>query len=74
MVLPRYFKVGARPVKFVSTPAGGMDVLAFDWKTGQFVRAMQYLSRCSEGDPEVDDMEEGEFLEYVKKLRSEIKK
>lgn len=72
MQLPRYFKVGLRPVKFVATPQGGMDVLALDWKTGEFVRAMQYLSRCCEGDPEVDDMEENEFLEYVKQLRKEI--
>jgi len=74
MDLPRYFRVGDRPVKFISTPDGGMDVVAFDWKSGQFVRAMEYLTRCSMGDPEIDDMEEAEFEEYVKELRSKLKK
>lgn len=71
MILPRYFRVGERPVKFVATESGGMDVLAWDWQKKEFVREMKYLSRCFEGDPEVDDMEEDEFLELVKTLRNE---
>lgn len=70
MELPRYFRVGDRPVKFVATPDGGMDVLALDWDTGQFVRAMQYLTRCMEGDVEVDELEEAEWLEHLKKMKA----
>lgn len=73
MELPRYFVVGMRPVKFVSTPDGGMDVLALDWKTGEFVRQMQYLTRCMHGDPEVDEIEQADFDAQVEKLRAEIR-
>jgi hypothetical protein len=73
MELPRYFIVGERPVKFVSTPDGGMDVLALDWKTGEFVREMRYLSKCSEGGGEVDEVEEAAFLAKVAQEVAEIR-
>ncbi len=44
MELPLYCIIGARPVKGVATADGGMDVLAYDWTTGEFVRAMAYLT------------------------------
>jgi len=71
--LPRYFIVGERPVKFVATPDGGMDVLAFDWKTGEFVREMRYLSKCSQGGGEVDEVEEGAFEAKVALEVAEIR-
>lgn len=61
MDLPRYFVVGERPVKFVATADGGQDVLAFDWRTGAFVREMRYLSKCSLGGGDVDEVTEAEF-------------
>jgi hypothetical protein len=65
MQLPRYFIVGARPVKFIATADGGMDVVAFDWESGQFVRAMQYLARCSQGDIDIDEVDEAGFEAHV---------
>jgi len=65
MHLPRYFIVGARPVKFIATDDGGLDVVAFDWVSGRFVRAMQYLARCSQGDGEVDEVSQAEFEALV---------
>lgn len=44
MKLPIYCIVGLRPVKAVRTPEGGLDVLAYDWKTGRFEREMKYLT------------------------------
>lgn len=73
MELPRYFFVGERPVKFVATADGGMDVLALDWKTGEFVREMRYLSKCSQGGGEVDEVEEAEFTAKVAREVAEIR-
>ena len=68
MELPRYFIVGERPVKFIATAAGGMDVLAWDWQSRKFSRHMEYLTRCSLGDPEVDEVEETAFLLQLGKI------
>lgn len=70
MDLPRFFICGNRPVKFVATEDGGMDVLAYDWRTGEFVREMGYLSRCSLGtDPETDEVSRDDFDSHVASLR-----
>ncbi|MCA2977549.1 MAG: hypothetical protein INH41_08110 [Myxococcaceae bacterium] len=61
MHLPRYFFIGDRPVKLVATPDGGLDVLALDWDTAEFVRDLRYLSRCLHGDGEVDEVDAPEF-------------
>ncbi len=68
MELPRYFIVGERPVKFIATPEGGMDVVAWDWKLRKFTRHMEYLTRCSQGDPEVDEVEATAFLLQLGKI------
>lgn len=73
MDLPRYFIVGERPVKFIPTPDGGMDVVALDWKTGEFVREMRYLTRCTYGDPEVDEVDEATFREKLDRELAEIR-
>ena len=73
MDLPRYFIVGERPVKFVATADGGMDVLSLDWQTGTFVREMRYLTKCSQGGGEVDEVEEPEFEAKVAKEVAEIR-
>jgi hypothetical protein len=46
MDLPRYCIVGARPVKAIETEDGGMDILAYDWSTGEFARHMEFLTRA----------------------------
>lgn len=71
MDLPRYFIVGDRPVQFVPTAEGGMDVQAYDWPTGDFVREMGYLSRCLGPDVEVDEVDEATFLAAVRRHRAE---
>ena len=75
MELPRYCIVGDRPVKAVATDDGGMDILAFDWKTGEFVREMDYLSQVvmSQGG-EVDVVTKEEFDKKVATLRAKLKK
>jgi hypothetical protein len=65
MELPQYFICGARPVKFVPTDDGGMEILAFDWKTGDFVPDASYLTRCTFPDGEVDVVTEAEFEREV---------
>jgi hypothetical protein len=54
----------------VPTPDGGADVLAYDWKTGDFVREMDYLTRILGADPEVDPVSEEEFEREVVRLRA----
>ncbi|MBI5497835.1 MAG: hypothetical protein HY904_22700 [Deltaproteobacteria bacterium] len=66
----RYFVVGDRPVRTVATPGGGMDVEALDWATGEFVRAMQYLTRVSFPDGEVDEVDAAEFNTRVQRVRA----
>ncbi|MBX3187552.1 MAG: hypothetical protein KF819_11080 [Labilithrix sp.] len=70
MDLPRYCIVGARPVKAIRTPDGGMDVLAYDWKTGELRRDMTYLDRVITPDVEVDIVSEAEFERRVAELRA----
>ncbi|MBD2740011.1 hypothetical protein [Coleofasciculus sp. FACHB-1120] len=71
MDLPIYCIVGDRPVKAIETEDGGMDVLAYEWDTGEFKRAMQYLSKITLGDGEIDYLSEKEFEQYVEKLRQQ---
>jgi len=37
MGLPRYCLIGARPVKTIRTEDGGIDVLAYNWETGEIM-------------------------------------
>ncbi|MEQ9318115.1 MAG: hypothetical protein RIF41_03110 [Polyangiaceae bacterium] len=71
MDLPRYCIVGKRPVKLVETADGGMDCLAYDWDTGAFQRNMDYLTRATLPDGEVDVVTADEFDEAVATLRAE---
>ncbi|MFN3201563.1 MAG: hypothetical protein ACE366_24385 [Bradymonadia bacterium] len=72
MQLPRFCIVGARPVKAIRTPEGGMDVLAYDWQTGEFKREMNYMTRVVAPDEEVDVVSEAEFDAAVKALRARL--
>lgn len=72
LTLPRYCIVGARPVRARSTPDGGMTVEALDWKTGELVRALEYLERIIQGDGDLDYVTEAEFDAAVAAIRARI--
>lgn len=67
--LPAFYLVNDRPVKLLETPDGGLTVLVYNWKTGEFDRDMSYLSRCSEPGKDVDKLTESDFNQYVADLR-----
>lgn len=71
MDLPRYFLVGARPAKAVRMADGGMDIVAFDFATGELVRDMGLLSRLFTPDAEVDSISEADFEASVAELRQQ---
>lgn len=71
--LPRFAIVGARPVKAIDTPDGGMDVLAYNWESGEFDRDMEYLSRLFMPDGEVEIVSEDQFNQAVAALQGEPK-
>jgi hypothetical protein len=72
MDLPVYCIVGDRPVKGISTPEGGMDVLAFDWDTGGFVRDMSHLHTLAHPlDEDADFVDAPTFEARVSALRGE---
>lgn len=70
MDLPRHCIVGDRPVVVFATEDGGLDCQAYDWKTGDFVRAMEYLTRTLLPDIEVDVVSAEELERHVAALRS----
>lgn len=74
MDLPIYCIVGDRPVKAVETEEGGMEILAYDWATGDFRREPAYLHRVVTPDVEVDVVTEKEFEEHVTKLRQRLRR
>lgn len=71
MDIPRFCKVGDRPVKALLED-DGFGVYVFDWKTGNFVLDLTYLETIYLG--RMDDVEilsEADFDAYVEKLRKE---
>lgn len=62
--------MGARPVKAVATPDGGMDVLAYDWTTGELRRDLSYVERIVMPDVEVEIVDEAAFERAVSALRA----
>jgi hypothetical protein len=67
MDLSQYYVFGLRPVKTVSTEDGGMEVFAYNWKTGEFEVALpDYLVRALTGLGDVDKLTEAQFEQYVK--------
>lgn len=67
----RFWIVGIRPVRAVPTPGGGLEVEAFDWATGRFLPAPEYISRVFCGGPEVEEIDESAFHATVERLRRE---
>jgi len=75
MQLPEFFIVGDRPVKASRNEEGQMALYAFNWETGEFELAMNYLSRIYFGSgDEVDQVSEDEFEKKVAQLRADLKK
>jgi hypothetical protein len=73
MKLPIYCIVGLRPVKAVRTPEGGLDVLAYDWKTGRFEREMRYLTTLTTPTNEdAEFVDRAAFDAHVAKLRADL--
>lgn len=72
---PIFAILGLRPVKVIKTADGGLDALAFDWKTGNLVSDMNCLADAvfptDRGD--IEWPTEAEFDQYVAELRSKIK-
>lgn len=70
--LPWYFTVNDRPVQMISTPDGGMDVLALNMRTGQFERATEYLSKCLVPGGDVQELSEADFTQRVAAIRAAL--
>jgi hypothetical protein len=68
---PRFFLVGARPVRTEPLPDGGLAVLALDWSTGQLVRDLSYLFVLAPSDREVDEVGLAAFTAAVDAIRAE---
>ena len=69
---PWYFALNDRPVMVIETKDGGMDVLALDTHTGDFVRDFQVLDAYYEGGRDVDQLTKEEFDALVEKHRAWI--
>ncbi len=67
--LPRYFAVNDLPVKFVETPDGGMDVLAWDWQANDFVRHLEYIDAVMRPASDVQELSESEFDTLTEETR-----
>ena len=57
----------------IETADGGMDILAYDWSTGEFARDMGYLTRISLPDEEVELVSREQFDAYVAELRARLR-
>lgn len=70
MKLPRYSIVGECPVKILPAENGGMEVLAFDWESRDFVPDDGYfLKKVMTGHGEIEYVSEDEFEAYVATLK-----
>lgn len=72
MKTPQYFIVGDRPVRFIRTEEDRLTCQAYQWKTGEFKRDMSYLTRCTQGEGDIDEVSEAEFEAKVKSLRQKL--
>jgi hypothetical protein len=70
MDLRRYWVINARPVMAIEAADGGLDILAWDRSTGEFVRDLGYLTRVSLPDEEGEVVSREQFDEYVAEVRT----
>lgn len=71
MDLPIFCVVDTRPVKVVPDSDGGVEVLAFDPESGEFVRRMDLLERVLMQDDWVVELTEDEFEAHLSELLAE---
>lgn len=70
MKLPSYSIVGECPVKILPTESGGMEVLAFDWESKDFIPDDGYfLKKVMTGHGDIEYLTEDAFEAYVATLR-----
>jgi len=72
--LPRYFIVGARPVKVIRNQDGLTGTYAYNWQTGDFDLNWEYYEQTFSGKGEVERVSEEEFNKHVERLRNEPRK
>ena len=73
MNFPRYSIIGIRPVKVVTNEAGEINVLAYQWDTGEFASDFTYLKAVVFAeDPDVEIVDEDAFNTHTEALRSEL--
>jgi hypothetical protein len=70
---PWYFTIDDRPVKIISAPSGGMDVLVANLTTGKLERDMQYLAYCFEPGKNVQRLSEAEFNTRLAALKASLR-
>jgi hypothetical protein len=68
----KYYLVNDRPVRFILTPEGSMDVQALNMRTGEFERAMEYLSKIMAPFADVDSISETDFNVRVTQVRKNL--
>jgi hypothetical protein len=66
---PWYYAVNDRPVKFVKLPNGEVDVLVYDFKSGEFRSDMSYRMRVFEHGKDIDKLDADAFEALVDELR-----
>jgi hypothetical protein len=64
--LPLYFSINDRPIKAISTPDGGVDVLKLDLHTGEFVRDKEQLAVYLSGKADVENLTPANFEALVR--------
>jgi hypothetical protein len=69
-----YYIVGIRPVKMVPNEEGGLGIFAYNWQTGEFDRAMEYLTQIHFGKGDIEKVSEEDFEKQVEELRAKLKK
>jgi len=69
----KYYLVNDRPVQFMPTPSGGMDILALNMRTGEFEREMGYLTKVMDPMADVDSVTHEQFAENVAAIRASRK-
>jgi hypothetical protein len=70
---PRYYAVNDRLVMLAEVEGGGVDCLAFDFGTGDFVVARDYYAALTPGSgKDVDSFAPGEFARILAERRADV--
>ena len=68
----RFFMVGATPVKFIPLADGGLGVRKLDPESGAFVYGMELYALALSSDPNVDEVDEVQFIQIVESKRAAL--